>query len=781
MTAPPMTRDAWPYFRHDPDCVVLHPRPGRQPSSKPPVRIFLGTEEAQYRAERVFFFSIEMVRDPSRVYELYLMKNIDGFDRRKWRTGFTNYRYAIPSFAGGQGRAIYNDVDQIYLADPALLFDLDMQGYAYLAISPKDTSVMLIDCERMIGTWNRENASRLGKHQLINKPAQTPGLWGKLDGHWNARDMEYVEGLTKCLHYTALHQQPWHPFPDDYSYHPNPLAYIWHDLEREADAQGYEVFDSVTPSPNFDAVMARNAPHEPEKVRVSDSAISLFEDAGIEDALVIDREPANIEFLRDKFRLERLPVPVGADWPHKSTDAVIAVDLLDRLPPADLAWVVGGMFSAARRVVYMRLAANEAVGMGSAHWWRKRVDEVARRFPETSWQLDVHDKSAAIPDTVITFQNRAASRESRSDVWALLDGNANGDAQVIALAEALGQAYQRKRLRYGLMAMLPNRWRAATRTGLHLAASDSLGEPWPALAIAADSKSAPVAGWIRKASGGRTRVVQLGCPQAAFDLFDLVVTTPEYRLPVRDNVMHIAAPLGCGESGTSVAAQVCERLSTLPVPRTLLVAGRGHGGYRFDAKTARRLGELANQKLQAIGGSLVLWFEPDTPQTVRDALRSALNVVHDDLSESDIKAPNALIAEVDRAILTGDRPELIAAFCLVGKPVDLFELRKWYDAIPGARLVASFLTLVTGGGTSYRGTPHQQHLVSRGIDELVTKGFITLPRDLGRFNRGLLARGLVTRLDDDRTIATRKPLNDLELTVIRVRRLLVSEPRSDAR
>ena len=78
-----------------------------------------------------------------------------------------------------------------------------------------------------------------------------PGLWGELDSHWNARDLEYAEGRTKCLHYTALHQQPWNPFPEDYSYHQNPLAYIWHDLERAADEAGFEVFTRDDPEPRL--------------------------------------------------------------------------------------------------------------------------------------------------------------------------------------------------------------------------------------------------------------------------------------------------------------------------------------------------------------------------------------------------------------------------------------------------------------------------------------------------------------------------------------------------
>src|SRR4030095_17177371 len=102
-----------PGFRDRPERVVLGARAAR--SAKPPVRIFVGTEPGQYRAERVFIWSIEQVRDPTRDYEIHLMADLRGFDRRRWLTGFTNYRFAIPHFAGGAGRAIYNAPDQIYL------------------------------------------------------------------------------------------------------------------------------------------------------------------------------------------------------------------------------------------------------------------------------------------------------------------------------------------------------------------------------------------------------------------------------------------------------------------------------------------------------------------------------------------------------------------------------------------------------------------------------------------------------------------------------------------
>src|SRR3546814_10615781 len=88
----------------DLELVALDPLSGVTPSEKPPVRIFLGTEPAQHRAERVFVWSILQARDPARRYEIYLMKDLKGFDSDRWKTGFTNYRYAITDLAGKAGR-----------------------------------------------------------------------------------------------------------------------------------------------------------------------------------------------------------------------------------------------------------------------------------------------------------------------------------------------------------------------------------------------------------------------------------------------------------------------------------------------------------------------------------------------------------------------------------------------------------------------------------------------------------------------------------------------------
>jgi uncharacterized protein len=739
--------DRWPFFRDRPSRVVLGPRPGHAPSDLPPVRIFLGTEEAQYRAERIFFYSVERVRDPARTYEIHLMKNVTGFDRSRWRTGFTNYRYAIPDWAGGAGRAIYNDVDQIYLADPALLFDLEMGNHGYLAISAKDTSVMLIDCGRMIDLWNIEAASRLGKHALIDKPSATPGLWGELDGHWNARDQEYVEGRTKCLHYTALHQQPWHPFPESYSYHPNPLAYIWYDLERAADDERYEVFTSTAPSPDFAAALARDR-GDGEALGPVSLAARHARELAVADVLEFRwKGDATPLALAPELPTRRLELGTETVWPEAAADAVVAANVLPHLPPADLPWLLHRLFAAARKLVHVDAVGTAAAGLGSADWWRQRLDEIASRHPGKSWSLTVADKAAAIPGTVRQVGVRTTTLPKRVTAWALLDGNALHDTQVRALAEATGFAVAEKPLETALFgAVAPPR--------------GSIDGPYPDLVIAAGSDAGAIARSIRRMSRGATRAVQIGAGGAAFERFDLVVANPAERLPVRANTVQVTAPL-VPTNGHGAAAN----------GRTLAILAPVGRPYRRTPEAAAALGRaLAADD----NGSKAVYVAPGVAD---EDCQAVLGAAGDAQVINGATTLDEAVAGAGRVITHGDDPLMLTRLCASGKPVVLVPLPYWYDGIPGIKPVLNVFTLLIGGGTSYRGTPHQQHVLGRLIDRLIAGGWLRLPTDPAQLHRALIGRGLLRPVDVAEPMASPHPLDDKERVVEAIRRVLTRLPQ----
>ncbi|MGH6927378.1 MAG: ELM1/GtrOC1 family putative glycosyltransferase, partial [Dongiaceae bacterium] len=133
------------------------------------------------------------------------------------------------------------------------------------------------------------------------------------------------------------------------------------------------------------------------------------------------------------------------------------------------------------------------------------------------------------------------STPAEPKVWILLADRAGGNGQLVSLAKALGWPHERKAIAYNWLNRCPNIMLGATLATVRQSAADRLQPPWPELVIGASRRSVPVARWIRQQSGGRTKLVHLLHAMAPLDLFDLVITTPQYRLPERSNVLHLSA------------------------------------------------------------------------------------------------------------------------------------------------------------------------------------------------------------------------------------------------
>ena len=171
-------------------------------------------------------------------------------------------------------------------------------------------------------------------------------------------------------------------------------------------------------------------------------------------------------------------------------------------------------------------------------------------------------------------RSAGSSRPASPLVWALTgEGEAAGPAGA-ARRRGAGRPFEEKPLAFGPLAGLRGRLLGATAGGLDPAGSAPLAPPWPDVLITSGQRSAPVARWIRRQSGGRTRLVQLGRPGGPFALFDLIVATPDDRLPIRANVLQVAAPLSRGGADDGTAAAP---LADLPRPVTALLLAAPSG------------------------------------------------------------------------------------------------------------------------------------------------------------------------------------------------------------
>jgi len=734
-------------LRADPECVVL-PASEAGGSPHPPVRIFLGTEPAQSRAERVFFYSVERHRDPGREYRIYRMTGLRGFDTRRWRTNFTMYRYAIPEFAGFSGRAIYNDVDQVYTDDPANLFDLPMQEHGYLSISPEDTSVMLIDCERMARHWNREQASTRDKKALAGKASETRTLWGRLDGHWNARDTEYCHGVSSLVHFTALHLQPWQPTPEQYTYYPNPLREVWLSLEREADERRYECFSAESPSALYRGYAERiggwitpgQALRDLPTLRPGPDGASHERVAVLGIAAPLQSEGIELS-------------PLDIDGAANTAAVAVPAGTVDGLPVEDVPWVLERLFATAEQALMLAATCDDddagMTGLGrgqSRHWWLQLVRRMAARHAHTGWRLELRDRAGR---RVLARQARSLHAESAGTprVWLLYGQRPGDNAQIRALGSALGWPLEEKQLVFNRLSALPAWLLGSRRTGLRLAGCDRLGPPWPDVVIATGRRAAPVARWIRRRSAGRCRLVHLGRPWCRLGAFDYVVTTPQYQLPLADNVHCNTLPLNRPpEGGAGVPGDWRTVVDSLPTPRVCVLVGGDSRPYRFDHRMAAALAAEVNAAAGPTGGSALVVTGRRCSDDAYRALISALKVPHAAYHprlDTRSNPYGAFLELADRVVVTGDSVSMLADACATGKPVTV--QAPGYGPDLRDRAAAMINRLLTGRTRvqSHRGTPRQQDWRGRLHARLITSGLLTSVRDPSLIHEELFARGLV--------------------------------------
>jgi mitochondrial fission protein ELM1 len=345
----------------------------------------------------------------------------------------------------------------------------------------------------------------------------------------------------------------------------------------------------------------------------------------------------------------------------------------------------------------------------------------------------------------------------RVRVWVLLGDRAGDNAQLLRLAEALGWPFEAKRIRYNQLNRCPNLLLGASTLTVDTRGSDPLAPPWPDLVIGASRRAAPLARWIKKQSGGRSRLVHLLHAQAPLRCFDLVVTTPQYRLPDRSNVLHNLLPLNAAQPEVlaSAGAQWRGRLEHLPRPWIAVLVGGNTSSYRLDAFTARQLERFTSRTARETGGSLLISTSPRTPPDAADALLAAVQgpayIYRWQPTNKDENPYLAYLALADRFIVTADSASMLAEACSTGRPVELFGWT-WPRRRP-KRLLRAF--------------PGSQRLK----EALIAWGMIKPKRDFQALHRELMEHGLLCSPGHEQSLQPAKP-DDLARTVTRIRRLM---------
>jgi mitochondrial fission protein ELM1 len=272
-----------------------------------------------------------------------------------------------------------------------------------------------------------------------------------------------------------------------------------------------------------------------------------------------------------------------------------------------------------------------------------------------------------------------ATGASGVPIWVLLGARHGDNQQLLAIAQALGRPFRTVHLRFNSIARKAPLLLGASRWSWH--SDEPLGPPWPRAVLAAGRRSVPAARWIRRRSGGRTRLVHVNRPWAPLSWFDLVITTPQYALPPRDNVLANLLPFRLPATMiTPMPASLAQRAGALPRPWTAVLVGGNSRPYVLDEDAAERLAQAVDAAVRDSGGSAWVLDSPRTPPEALAVVERRLSVPVQFVRWRDARnGYDALLAAADRFIVTADSASMLAEALMTGRPVTPFTLPVRHD------------------------------------------------------------------------------------------------------
>jgi mitochondrial fission protein ELM1 len=357
-------------------------------------------------------------------------------------------------------------------------------------------------------------------------------------------------------------------------------------------------------------------------------------------------------------------------------------------------------------------------------------------------------------------------------------GDRTGDnSQVLGLGEALGWRLEEKHFIYQSYEKMVNLPFGAHILGVVKEQSSPLVAPWPDLVISAGRKNEPIARYIRKKAardgGHKTRLIHVGRPWARPETWDLVITTPQYRLPRDPNIVHNDTPLHrvTRERLDQAAEGWRDRVADLPRPLVAVLCGGNSGPYPFDRASGERLAVQADALAREFGGSLLVTTSARTLEETTEALFNGIespSILYRWKKDDPDNPFFAFLGLADRVIVTADSVSMMAEACVTGRPVYLYDTGEgrtsmkhnpWLDGLAETR------------GADGRIGLNRWHLKAHIYRLTMRMGPQRLTRDIRIVQQLLVDTKRATWLGEGHPESGAPPLQDMARAVERVKAL----------
>jgi mitochondrial fission protein ELM1 len=335
------------------------------------------------------------------------------------------------------------------------------------------------------------------------------------------------------------------------------------------------------------------------------------------------------------------------------------------------------------------------------------------------------------------------------DIW-ILQTHASGDnEQCLALAEALDCPVVIKHLDWPAGAedrAITRRLLSGTEDGARRALG--LQAPWPSLVVCCGRRASRVAFWIKKQSGGRTKIISIGRAHRAIAEYDLLVGTPQFMLPKRPNVVGLRLPLARQRRQRNAPNAIV----SAPKPWFTILLGGEVKEFDTAARTLKEAALRAQMAADCHGGSVIVCASRRTPEAWIDAVEGALfrprvyrwspATANDNHANDNGNPYDMLLRESACLFVTPDSASMILDGCGSGTPTYVIESpgrvdfrRSWRRGLFN-RLSGLSVNL------DERGLTRASERIGAVQDWLHAQRILRYPRDLRRIQDAVYDLGL---------------------------------------
>lgn len=260
-------------------------------------------------------------------------------------------------------------------------------------------------------------------------------------------------------------------------------------------------------------------------------------------------------------------------------------------------------------------------------------------------------------------------------IWALLGHRRGDNSQVLSLSRQLGVPFETRTLYYNPLRKVDNRILGHSLISVRAGASKWLQPPWPDLVIGIGRRSVPVARYIRRASGGRTKLVQLGDPRLHSSHFDLVITTPQYSLPQSDRILRLPFAIGSAHAHEPATVEEHSFFDELSRPHRLMLIGGPAKPWQVLPQDIAAAARTLMRRCEEDGGTLLISGSQRTPAPVLSALAEAISGTRHRLIRGPAPRYGPLLQDSDEIYVTADSVSMLSEAVYSGKPVGMIPIR----------------------------------------------------------------------------------------------------------